>query len=145
MEDEEKRNFMRQLYKNQFQGNSSKVLTTSMWSSGWGADMSHLENNLQYAVETGIPLQVHKQPWHYASPVDSGKSNEKAPPAKPACPLLNMYCYFLKMSNCEPKDVSSETAFFDLPGKVFGKTDIWSREYIVRQQTWLRHRVYKFI
>lgn len=140
LEKDEKVNFMRNVYRNQFHGNCSNTLTAMMWSSGFGADMNNLVDNLQFALNGGRPMQVHKRPWHYAAPDEAGKPNKT--PSKAACPLLTMYCYFLNLSSCEQK--SSEEFSRDYynarkPGH------FWLKDYILRPQTWLRHQVYKFV
>mmetsp|Transcript_20233 Transcript_20233/g.30671 ORF Transcript_20233/g.30671 Transcript_20233/m.30671 type:complete len:99 (-) Transcript_20233:444-740(-) len=70
-----------------------------MWSSGWGADIGHVDSSLEQALSSNRPLQINKFPWHYAAP-DAVKKANKGRPSPNACPTLNMNCYFLNISNC---------------------------------------------
>ena len=143
VKDKAKAKLLRDLYKNQFHGKCSSVLTMHMWSSGWGADISHILDGLMYSHQKGIPFQVAEdEPWHYAAPVEAGKPHEKAAPAKPVCPRKNMHCYFLQTSNCAPGKPTETAYFLDLTRT---KIHQWYQEFLLRKKSWLRHRIYQFV
>lgn len=143
---QEKAEFLRDLYRNQFQQScdNDNVLTVNMWSSGFGADMSNIQNTIMYAHATGVPFQVSQNPWHYAAPVEAGKAHlnaDKLPQAKPVCSLKTMHCYFLNMSNCAPSTIRNNTRL-DIH-RIYNPR--WYKEFYLRQQTWLRHRIHQFL
>jgi hypothetical protein len=104
----------------------SRVFTQQMYSSGWGADMAHVVDAMEYALQHKVPMQVSMQePWHYAGVVATKtkkkKMKKKMPPQEdkqlsplssvtsssstprsPVCPQANMYCYFLNLTDCPP-------------------------------------------
>jgi len=88
-------------------------------------------------MATKRPSQIYTPDsgWHYAA------TKEKA-----VCPTKDMFCYFLKISSCEPdlesyihKGFVSETR-----SSVTYEPGTWYLEYATRQQTWLRREVYDF-
>jgi hypothetical protein len=97
--------FFQSLYKIQFQGDCSYVVTKKMWSDGWGADMRNVLDGLIHARKTNIPFQIDQTPWHYAAKQDV---------SQPVCPTMGLGCYFLSLSNCspKPKTVSERTDYF---------------------------------
>jgi hypothetical protein len=145
IQDKGKAEFMRKLYKNQYQGNCSNIFPVKMWSSGFGADMTNLKRALSHSLYAGRPMEVTTYPWHYAAPDEANKGNKVR--SKPACPLLTMYCYFLKLSSCEQAapGVLPEPEW--VKGELFvpHDHDPWLEEYMARPQTWLRHEVYMFV
>ncbi|KAL7556591.1 hypothetical protein ACA910_003482 [Epithemia clementina (nom. ined.)] len=88
---------------NNYHVNCSNVFTSKMVSSGWGADINELTNALNVAHAYHRPMQVHNRPWHYAAPDQAHKGNP-GKPSPPACPKMTMFCYFLDLSNCPPRN-----------------------------------------
>ena len=139
IEDQEKAAVFRRLYQVQFRtGDCSKVITKPMWSSGWGADFENVVDGLKHAYDTGIPTEMHvmEGAWHY-----SGKKDA----SKPVCESKDMYCYFLPLTSCaanprRPYEGTFISDAYDIQQGI-GR---WLLEFATRQQTWLRHEVYKF-
>jgi hypothetical protein len=135
-QDSPKAKLMLQMYHNQFQNNCSTVKTLSMWSSGWGADFSHIVNEMDNALKEQRPLQtLNRSPmgWSYAT-LPGGP--------KPVCPLRSEYCYLLNISNCPPV---REDLYDGIPYHNIRYTPYtWYYEFVTRQQTWLRKEVYDY-
>ena len=143
-----KREYLTQVYQHQFHTvhkNCSNIFVTTMWSSGWSADITNLVNKLHYAMFHGQVMQVTSSPWHYAAP-DQAKRPNKVP-STPACPLLTMYCYFLNLTSCTVQDPNAYNREYDYqnPLRMPPRATKWLPDYIVRPQTWLRHKVYLFV
>ena len=137
MPDEAKAAVMRSLYDIQFHGDCTNVTTKNMWSSGWGADFGNVLDGLVYALQTKKPFQVlDRKWWHYAALKKDGSN--------PTCPLRNMYCYFLNMTNCAPNPQHVQNGFLTRHGEHQhdGKNS-FLLDYAWRQQMWLRRRVYE--
>lgn len=142
MVEKKKKKLFQNIYNNQFKNNCSKVVTQKMFSSGWGADFCHIVDALQYAMDHDRPMQVtDDKPWHFAA---------KKKGDTPVCPLKSMYCYFLNMTNCPPKndeafEGTEESDFFSArhpePADAITQMII---DYATRPQTWLRKAVYEF-
>jgi hypothetical protein len=136
-----KARLFRQLYQNQFKGDCSNGVTQSMYSSGWGADFAHVADALLYGSRKQRPVQVSDHnPWHFAAKKDGSQA---------ACPLKSMYCYFLNLTHCPPRNDqafqgNATHQFFlghpDLAGNLAQRLI----EYATRPQTWLRKAVYDF-
>lgn len=139
IEDREKAAVFRRLYDIQFRmGDCSKVITKPMWSSGWGADFENVVDGLKHAYDTGIPVEMHvmEGAWHY-----SGKKDA----SKPVCESKDMYCYFLPLTSCAANPRRPyEGTFMSGVYEIHQGIGRWLLEYATRQQTWLRHEVYKF-
>ena len=131
----------------------AKLSIKDMWSSGWGADMMNVVDALQYAMQTGHPVQINESmPWHYAI---TKRQVDKSKPVQSACPAQNMYCYLLNMTKCSSKDgnthsvqeLAANQPWTDIQ-KLYAQDTHryrWFIEYLVRPQTWLRKRVYDFL
>ena len=142
-----KARFFRKIYKNQFLNantNCSNVVTQEMWQAGWGADFMHVADALWYGFQNHRPVQVSDHsPWHYAAATKHGNQT--------ACPLKSMYCYFLNMTNCQPRN---DDSFSGVDGRDFFQEKhhpdpahpVVNRliEYATRPQVWLRKEVYEF-
>ncbi|KAG7336740.1 hypothetical protein IV203_028157 [Nitzschia inconspicua] len=112
----------RQLYRIQFPSSNNNnndnddddcqnnVFTRTMWSSGWGADMTNINTGLRHALIYKRPFQVRTEtPWHYAA----GKYPQLQQQQQAACPTQDMFCYFLPLSNCsvpEKTDTGTTTS-----------------------------------
>lgn len=93
--------FFQSLYGVQSRSGCSNVTTKRMWSDGWGSDTRNLMDGLHHAVtQTSQPFQVTSEPWHYAA-----KQNATA------CPLQNMYAYFLNLTQCPTVAVGENPVF----------------------------------
>jgi len=137
MEDHRKATFFRKLYEVQFKtGDCSKVMTKSMWNSGYGADFLNVVDGLLHAYRNGIPMQmIAERPWHYA-----GKRG-----SRPVCKTKDMYCYFLNMTRCEAdRSRIVRRDFVTKDYQIRRGIGRWLLEYATRQQTWLRREVYEF-
>jgi hypothetical protein len=144
-----KQNFMRKLYHNQFHGNCSNVISRSMASLGWGYDFTNLADALLIGMNEARPVQMvltglsGAKPgvWHYAGLKDG---------SKPVCPSTDIYCsYMLNMTNCKAKTDKKDIIGLNrermkyLPD--FGLYVDWLiLEYETRIQSWLRKEVYDF-
>jgi hypothetical protein len=145
-----KSNLFASLYKNQFRkkknnsddDNCSNVVTQKMIDSGWGADFAHVVDAMYYGLQNNIPVQVsNDRPWHYA------KSKNKGSNA--TCSLESMYCYFLNLTNCPPRndkafEGNGTSEFFIGHPNLADKGTSWLVEYVTRPQTWLRKAVFDF-
>ena len=143
-----KREYLTQVYQRQFQGtdcSKRQLFVTRMWSSGWSADITNLIHTMQYAHLHGQAMEITSIPWHYAAPDQAKRPNKL--PSIPACPLYNMYCYFLKLSACSAQPLDSYNREYDYrnPVRAAPRSNRWLPDYIVRPQTWLRHKVFQFI
>ena len=150
--DEKKRNYFLNFYQTQFPPNQTcpndNTHLSNMWSSGWGADIENVASQLMYANHVGRPMEVNRRPWHYAAPDQAGKANKKA--SRPACPKLNMYCYFLNLTACGP---TADARTWSNQDPNVTKSFIisrnhemyWAMEYVTRPQTWLRKRVFDMV
>ena len=142
----QKRQLMLTIYQNQFKNDCSQPVYKKMWNSGISNDLRNVVDGLKYSTETTHrPFDITIQPWHYASPKPFNISTA-------ACPSQDMYCYFLPLSNCPRvpvNDTIKKIGFLDrgavLGPKLFVPPARWYLEFVSRQQTWLRHRVYKFV
>ncbi len=139
------REYLTQIYQHQFSGNCSNLFVTQMWSSGWSADITNLIHSLQYGILHNQVMQVTSTPWHYAAPDQAKRSNRI--PSRPACPLLTMFCYFLPLTSCpvQPPDSYNRNYNYRKPPRMTPRSLQWLPDYIVRPQTWLRHRVWTFL
>lgn len=142
-----KREYLTQVYQHQFRNpkNCSNLFATRMWSSGWSADITNLKHTLQYGMLHDQVMQITSIPWHYAAPDQAQRPNKV--PSVPACPLLNMYCYFLNLSGCPVQDPASYNRDYDYlnPPRMSPRAQKFLPDYIVRPQTWLRYKVYEFV
>lgn len=137
---------MRAIYENQFQNDCSDPIYKKMWNSGLTNDFRNLVDGLMYSTRTmHQPFQVTTEPWHYASPKPFNITTA-------ACPSQDMFCYFLPLSKCPRKELNDtirKIPFFDrgsvLGPVLFDEPARWYLDYVGRQQTWLRHRVYQFV
>ena len=132
------------LYKTQFEGDCSNMISKQMISSGWGADMSVVADGLMYAASVNVPVQMQKAKWHYATP----KPYDDANPS--ACPTKDMFCYFLPLSSCPAVEDKHDTLFFRPDRSVSSELccnepDRWYLEFATRPQAWLRKRVYDLV
>lgn len=130
--------FFQKIYDIQFNSECSNVTTKRMWSSGWGADFQNVVDGLQHAYQTGIPMQMYvkKRAWHYAGKKDA---------SRPVCESKDMYCFFLNMTRCKAnRKQVYEGVFMTEDYQIHEGRGRWLLEYATRQQTWLRHEVYKF-
>ena len=141
IENEEKRDLFRRLYRIQFESNCSESTTTKeAWSTGWGADFHNLNDGLLHALKTSRPVPVWggSNGWHYASKKDG---------TRPVCPARDMSCYFLNLSACAARPDQAHNGFLEEGWRSLitaGDTPRWLYEYATRTQTWLRRATYDF-
>jgi hypothetical protein len=140
MHDEEKAEFFRNLYNVQFKKDCSRMMTKSMWSSGWGADFMNVQDGLLHAAkESHQPMQFYnlEGSWHYAGEKDGSKA---------FCPEKSLECYFLELSRCKPKPENVTDALMYLGDLyLYDKLAGWVYAYAARPQAWLRRAIYNYM
>ena len=138
-EDSPKTRFWRQLYDLQFvHGNCTDVHTKHMWSSGLAADLSNIVDGLLHGLATNRPFQItfakeDADWWHYAATKLGNK---------PVCPTKDQFCFFLPLSHCKPGEIDVDAYKKPFPPD---EKKLWMHEYIMRQQQWLRRRVFEYM
>lgn len=110
--------------------------------SGWGIDMAHVIDGLQYAVN-------RRQRVHMVVPLQWQYLVGKPPQLQdPLCPAANLDCYFLPMTTCSPDPHmlswtrQQGSVAFHYPWRGFSSTNAWLLEYATRPQTWLRKQAF---
>ena len=150
--------FLQKIYENQWYGNCSHVFTDYMWSSGWGADTSNVANGLLTGFMTHRPFQIGfinpERPWWHYSAMKNGEA--------PVCPTMDMFCYFLPLSNCsvgtiqrhhqlpgnqdlpDNKEIDDEYYRSKWPNRPRARL-FWLQKYAFRPQQRLWKQLYDFI
>jgi hypothetical protein len=149
--DERKLDLYRRLVRIQFPSVSSSsgtalVQSKLMTGSGWGVDISHVVDGLQWALSSETTTRiVAPVPWQYASGVHGS--------SRRTCPAEDLSCYFLPLTNSSDGDAqdrhleeSRSAIRYRIPWRGFYRNDgdwtvPWLLEFATRGQTWLRKRV----
>jgi hypothetical protein len=152
LDNPEKAQFFRDLYRNQFQNDCSRTHTRMMINQGWGSDLHGVFEGLAYGLELQRPIQfwLSYGPWIYTvgpqATINGTRRfiNGQVGQQKPACRSFNMECYFLPLSNCVPGGPYEETG---IPENYYFNTPVagWFLEYATRAKTVLRHRIFRYL
>ncbi|GKY94925.1 hypothetical protein MPSEU_000457400 [Mayamaea pseudoterrestris] len=137
--------FLRRLHKIQHGEACQDLFYKKISGSGWGSDMAHVVDGLQYAMTNHVPI-IFVAPinWQYAV----GKPPQLQ---TPPCATADLECYFLPLTSCVPDShlVSwtrqHETVSFNFPWLGFMQPDsnAWLLQYATRPQTWLRRKAFR--
>ena len=148
--------FLQKIYDNQWHGNCSNVLTTYMWSSGWGADFWNVADGLIKGLVNKRPFQISfedmERPWWHYSAMKDGSA--------PVCPTKDMFCYFLPLTNCAVgeklddlnipdneeipnNETLNDDIYYSLPRERV--REFWVQKFATRPQHYLRKRLYDFL
>ena len=154
--DSPRMDFLQRIYDNQWHGNCSNVLTTHMWSSGWGADFWNIADSLLKGLVNERPFQISfedmERPWWHYSAMKDGSA--------PVCPTKDMFCYFLPLTNCAAGEKLDDLSLPDnseIPSNETLNDDVyyshyrervrefWVQKFATRPQQYLRKRLYDFL
>ena len=132
------------IYRIQYQeGNCDNVFTKRIRSSGYGADLATIADGLVHALQTREPMQVGTEPWYYADLSVNHKDRTQSHAV--ACPKLTMFCYFLDLSRCHPKESWEGGTLENLANAKRKSEYRWFLQYVARPQTWLRKEIADFV
>ena len=112
--------------------------------SGWGLDIAHVVDGLQYAMQNRFPV-------HILTPIQWQYTVGKPPHLHtPPCSSADLNCYFLPLTSCEPDahlaswTAQHGTVEFRNPwrGYAHSTSNEWVLHYATRAQTWLRKQAF---
>mmetsp|Transcript_501 Transcript_501/g.620 ORF Transcript_501/g.620 Transcript_501/m.620 type:complete len:440 (+) Transcript_501:206-1525(+) len=131
------RDFLFDIYKNQFMSDCKNIMTRYMIDSGWAADWgAGIVHPIQEALRTNRTLAIRTYAgfWHYAALKPNGTN--------PTCPAKDLTCYFLPLTNCKPSENRSDviTNYFPVPYEYVQRMPIVYK-YVMRPKKWLRRKV----
>jgi len=139
IKDQNKSAYFKRLHEIQYNvSNCDNMVTKMMWCSGFGADMSNVVDGLAYSFQSGNPFQItmkEGEKWHYAAYKEHLRNGRE-----PVCPSADMFCYFLPIGVCAPRNYTNGFIADD-----HSLHDNWLTEYATRPQQWLRHRIFNYI